>query len=144
VPSWIDKQAGRAKRVAELEAKRKALHGTWLERSRATAEFERELVATRQEERAETKRRALQPGTRLLPEISDEELAKALAPADPGPTMLMYPHLLILRERGFTTMGYADGIGPLDVPTYRGDRITEEGRKWLTKQTRCAKATSPR
>lgn len=139
MPSWIDRQQGKAARKAEAERAHKALHGTWLERAKATADFERELVARNQEERAETKRRALLPGTRLLPTICDTELALEAAKADPGPQLLAYPHLLILRERGFTRQVWADvGLASSGVPTYRGDRLTEEGRAWLRSRSGAA------
>ncbi len=133
MPSWIDRQASKASRRADAERKSRELHEVWLARSRASAAFEKELVAKRQEERVETKRRALVPGTRQLPTISDADLALEAAKADPGPRHVAYPHLLILRERGYIEPVFECPDGAL-VTTYRGDRITEDGRSWLEKR----------
>ena len=81
----------------------------------------------------EAKGRGIRPGERRLPDLSDDDLAAALARADPVmPRHLDYPHLLILRSRGLTRAVWADtGAGEFGVPVYRGDVLSEAGRQWL-------------
>lgn len=129
LPRWIDHQSGKAER-------QKAAHEALVARAmRHKAEAgEREAFRREQEERRSepVPRRGIQPGERRIV-LSDEQLAEALAKADRAiPRMLDYPHLLMLRERGFTRQVWADrGAGEFGAATYRGDVITEVGMKWL-------------
>lgn len=133
MPRWIDQQIGKAER----QRRAKLAHDQWVERHKSEAverrAFEAELkVEARNRERPVI--RAARPGERRLPDLSDEELRVALGRADRAiPRHLDYPHLLMLRDRGFTRMVWADvgAAGEFGAPTYRGDVLTEVGERWL-------------
>lgn len=131
-PRWIEKDSTRKDRMA----RKKAEHDAWVSRHEAgRAErkaFNAELEADKKR-RHPAKRGHLIAGTRALPALSDADLAEALRKASETPRHLDYPHLLILRERGFTVPTYGDDPhGRYDVPICLGDVVTDEGRLWLS------------
>lgn len=138
MPRWIDQQASKAER----QRRAKEAHDAAVRRHMAEAK-DREAFRREQDrakaaaERALRPPRAIRPGTMRRPDFTDEELADALGCADPRiPRHLRYPHLLTLRERGFTRMVFADdGSGEFGVPSYRGDVITDVGLSWLRTHT---------
>lgn len=134
MPRWIDHQSTKAERqkAAEAALKERAMRRAAEKPEREA--FHAELIASKAPGPV---RRGVRPGERRLPDLSDEELAVALGQADRAlPRHLAYPHLLILRERGYTKMIYADcGRGEFGAPSYRGDVITEVGEQWLNQQT---------
>lgn len=128
MPRWIDHQSTKAER-------QKAAHDAMLARAlkhRAEA-GEREAFRREQEERpaVAASPRGIRPGERRIT-LSDDQLAEALSKASHLPRMLDYPHLLMLRERGFTRQVWADrGAGEFGATVYQGDVITEVGERWL-------------
>lgn len=136
MPRWIDAQAGKPDRQRAARAAMLARAEKHRAERPARLAFEAELIAAAKE-RDKPVVRGVRPGERRLPALNDDDLAQALGQADPRlPRHLPYPHLLILRERGFTKMIYADdGRGEFGLPSYRGDVITEVGERWLSLQT---------
>lgn len=137
MPRWIDQQQEKHLRQKEAQAALKAAHARTLEHHKARRADEADIDA--RSKAAEAARvpvargRGIRPGERRLPDLSDEELRQALGSAHPTlPRHLIYPHLLILRERGYTRSIYGDlGAGEFGVAGYRGDVITEVGERWL-------------
>lgn len=132
MPRWIDQQSTKAERQLKAQAE-------MAERHRRHAVDLTEIKAFRRQQdddiaaRDKAAPRAMRPGTRRLPDFSDEILRQALGKASATlPRMLDYPHLLIFRERGFTRQVWADaGAGEFGAPSYRGDVLTEVGERWL-------------
>lgn len=133
MPRWIDQQARKAERLKEGAKAHAVLLDRHLARRAEEADIDARSKALELARVPEPKGRGARPGERLLPDLSDEDLAVALGRADPViPRHLDYPHLLILRSRGLTRMVWADtGAGEFGVPTYRGDVLSEDGRQWL-------------
>lgn len=129
---WIDKQATKAERVQAHREKLVARAMRHREEAPARAAFAAEQ-AEAAKERDRPVRRPYTPGERRLPDLSDDDLREALEKGDRAiPRHLDYPHLLMLRERGFTRMVWADtGTGEFGVPSFRGDVVTEVGEIWL-------------
>lgn len=126
-PGWIKKESGKA----EATARAKAEHDAWVKRAMALDKERKAFHAEKPASPAKTMRRGMKPGTRALPALSDGDLRAALAVATTDqPRHLTYPHLLILRERGYTVPVWGDDTR-YAVPIYRGDLITEEGKIWL-------------
>jgi len=132
VARWIDKQAAKAERQQAHRERLVARAMRHREEAPARAAFAAEQ-AEAAKERERPARRTYTPGERRLPALSDDDLREALAKGDRAiPRHLDYPHLLMLRERGFTRMVWADvGTGEFGVPSFRGDVVTEVGELWL-------------
>lgn len=132
MPRWIEQQSTKAKRQREAHEALVA-RALKLRAERPVRDaFHAELIEAAKE-RERPRHRAMSPGIRRLPDLSDEELAQALGKAHRQiPRHLDYPHLLIFRERGYTRIVMADtGTGEFGVPTFRGDVLTEVGEQWL-------------
>lgn len=136
MPSWIERQQGKADRARQARDALVARAARHAADKPAREAFARELEQEALERSRPVPRRGIKPGERKLPDFTDEELRQALGKADRSlPRHLDYPHLLMLRERGFTRMVWADvGAGEFGIPSYRGDVLTEVGELWL-KQT---------
>lgn len=136
MPRWIKKEAGKGSRLKRAKADHDALVARHAAERSARAVFRAEQEAEMQA-RPKPPRR-LRPGTRQLPDLSDAELADALSRADPiEPRHLAYPHLLILRSRGYIRSVLGDDPhGRFAVPVHRGDVTTSEGLQWLKQMGR--------
>lgn len=133
-PRWIEKDASKAQRLAEAK---KAAHDSWVTRHASEKPLRKAFEAEMIEE---NKRQAtgrpvpLRPGTRKLPDLSDAELAKGIASADPlEPRHLPYPEVMVARERGLCRSVMGDDAR-YPVPIHKGDVLTEAGAAWLAKQ----------
>lgn len=134
MPKWIERDAGKVRGRAGAKERRDALHRVALERRAAVLAEERDIAARSAALAASRIRpasgRGIRPGERRLPCLPDAELREALRGAVDAPAMIGYPHLLILRERGYTVPVHVVPEGAL-ASLFVGDRATEEGKKWL-------------
>lgn len=130
-PRWIEKDAGKAKRMKAARAEHDALVAR-----HASSRVEREAFRAEQEEAVKArsmkpKRMALTAGVVERPAFSDDQLAAALSRADPvEPRTLAYPEVMVLRKRGLVRPVTSDDQRH-PVPIHKGDVLTDEGAAWL-------------
>lgn len=129
-PRWIERDASKAQRLAEAKKahdRRVAVHVSEKPIRKA---FEADMIEANKRQ-ATGRPVPLRPGTRLLPDLSDAELAKGIASADPlHPRHLPYPEVMVARERGLCRSVLGDDPR-YPVPIHKGDVLTEAGAAWL-------------